>query len=1298
MVDLITLYSPVTKPIYSSSNPGSGACFKGTRLGVLPDFVSAKVTETLNGTFTFSGEYAITGSNVENIVVGNLIECYANTKRGSGIYPQLFRITGTKRTISNRLKVDAEHISYDLSKYIVEPVGAYYEQDPHTGEVTPLRRTLTGVMEYITGAVDPDFYQTNVFGYKMDAEDPVMLFPFTFHTVASQSGEGSDYGNVVKEINFTAIASVREWIGKQDTGVLSVYGGELSYSNEKVIFNYHRGGASNVRVLYGKNLKDFSHDIDGTTEYQGFFPYYELTSSDGLNRKSSWYFEESEYQRGDPNYCEVIDPAWGFLTDFGINAPIVSVGNEIGTPPINESMVVKADLTSVIDTLIDACHNSPPAWPFSWGTSHSWPSKWSQICNTSNDYPTPDTDEAKATREHKRQFRAWFIACAADAYAKAYSFDPKSTITVDFQSLYSPENSGTAEQIELGDTVSINYHQISNTTYVKRVIELTYNVLNGRYEKLTLGDKTETLATLVSNSSIASKNEAETTTSKSSSFESDVKKIIDSYGGTISGSGTTNNLVKWTGTSSVGNSGITIDAENRVTFPGTITANPNPGQNSSISNYILGTRMIKQDITSNNVSNKYVTMLPYNVDHSYIGNQSYPWERGYITNIISGLSATSFDGANDSIGCWDSSGYLKKRTFSSFKNEIIPAVSSSTRNKVLKHVYDDSDQPVIDEVAWAEDKDTTYSLSVNGTGANVNKLGLTAGGSGSGTNWVTVPYATKALNDAGGSQIDSYYAHGLNISGHTISLADGNGEEISGSSVTVPDNNTTYSLSVNGTGANVDKLGLTAGGSGSGTDWVTIPYATRAGSATTAGSASQADILYDPDGEAPVSAGSSTEPVYFTGGLPSQCTGLSMNLISKANVSTLLTKLDTASANATSGDYIIAQDNGGQDTYYRRPLNKVISGVLGYSQSGTNFPVQMSSGNKLYVSVPSASSNPIKVGSRVVTAGNTVVLAEGNGMNIQLQESGSTSTITFTVTSVPCVIEGTPIRLANGVDIPVEELQNGDEILSWDPNTEQFTTAVVCVVRNTGKDKEFVDHIFDDGSHLTTFGEHVVYNKTKGYPMDISKFEPGDTTVNVNGEVITYCGSLRHYCRERRMAHYDISSSNNLYFAGGILNGKMQFAKFRAMDDIHMELTPEVQAVFDIHKAENAKDLGYENNDEYYKQIAAEFKEQMALKKKIADAKQKLADSDYLVQKFTENLLTLSEWAKAKTNRANWRTIINDSEALLKPVEERINAIKSKFATRRNNKRTRFNQQCQIDNEHFADYKAMFKKGETDEK
>lgn len=74
---------------------------------------------------------------------------------------------------------------------------------------------------------------------------------------------------------------------------------------------------------------------------------------------------------------------------------------------------------------------------------------------------------------------------------------------------------------------------------------------------------------------------------------------------------------------------------------------------------------------------------------------------------------------------------------------------------------------------------TTYTL---GTSGNTVTLTPSSGSAQS----ITVPYATKALGDDAGNQITTTYGHALVVSGNTVGLEDGNGDSITGSFVTVP--------------------------------------------------------------------------------------------------------------------------------------------------------------------------------------------------------------------------------------------------------------------------------------------------------------------------------------------------------------------------------------------------------------------------------------------------------------------------------------------------------------------------------
>lgn len=106
----------------------------------------------------------------------------------------------------------------------------------------------------------------------------------------------------------------------------------------------------------------------------------------------------------------------------------------------------------------------------------------------------------------------------------------------------------------------------------------------------------------------------------------------------------------------------------------------------------------------------------------------------------------------------------------------------------------------------------------NGGGLSVSGSPITSSGT------ITISHADTSsqtsVNNSGRTYIQDVT---LDEYGHVTGL--------SSATETVTDTNTTYTLNVSGTGDNATKVGLVAGGSGSGTNWYTIPYATSAGTA-----------------------------------------------------------------------------------------------------------------------------------------------------------------------------------------------------------------------------------------------------------------------------------------------------------------------------------------------------------------------------------------------------------------------------------------------------------------------------------
>jgi len=90
--------------------------------------------------------------------------------------------------------------------------------------------------------------------------------------------------------------------------------------------------------------------------------------------------------------------------------------------------------------------------------------------------------------------------------------------------------------------------------------------------------------------------------------------------------------------------------------------------------------------------------------------------------------------------------------------------------------------------------------------------------------------------------------------------------------------------------------------------------------------------------------------------------------------------------------------------------------------------------------------------------------------------AGTTPWAPYTPT---CVVEGTLVTLADGTQIPVEDLRPGDMVKAWNFYEGKFDIApVVLVARSERTHREIIRLDFSDGSQIEVFVSHGFFNKT----------------------------------------------------------------------------------------------------------------------------------------------------------------------------------------------------------------------------
>lgn len=270
--------------------PNAEQEFADNGLGALSDVISCQVTEELNGAFEATLEYPVTGIHYEDIAP----RCIIFAKPNPYSDPQPFRVYRITKPLSGRVAVYAEHISYDLSGYPVEPFTA---------------SSAAEAMSKLESAA-------------------VVDNPFTFYTDKSTTAA----------MEVIQPSSIRSLLGGSTGSILDVYGGEFEFDRWTVKLLGQRGSNNGVSIRYGKNLTDLEQDENISNVSTGIYPYYK--DSDGnlvtlpekiINAPGTYDFAKiipvdlSDKFEEQPTEEQLREAAEKYVTDNNIGVPTVSI-------------------------------------------------------------------------------------------------------------------------------------------------------------------------------------------------------------------------------------------------------------------------------------------------------------------------------------------------------------------------------------------------------------------------------------------------------------------------------------------------------------------------------------------------------------------------------------------------------------------------------------------------------------------------------------------------------------------------------------------------------------------------------------------------------------------------------------------------------------------------------------------------------------------------------------------------------------------------------------------------------------
>ena len=205
-------------------------------LGPLPDGISCKVTEALNGGFELVLEYPVTGGNFDNLKDNRIILAPPNPYDNW----QPFRIYKITRLTDSTIKVNAEHKYYELSGYPVKTMLSYKD--------VPVPAVA------FTGWLSSECARN------------AMQLSATAYTITTDMPTSSEYRHTWEIAAPTDIKSVM-------SGLVQVFGGDWKIDGTTLTFMSERGEDRNVKVMYGSNLVDLQQEETDST-YTHVMPFW----------------------------------------------------------------------------------------------------------------------------------------------------------------------------------------------------------------------------------------------------------------------------------------------------------------------------------------------------------------------------------------------------------------------------------------------------------------------------------------------------------------------------------------------------------------------------------------------------------------------------------------------------------------------------------------------------------------------------------------------------------------------------------------------------------------------------------------------------------------------------------------------------------------------------------------------------------------------------------------------------------------------------------------------------------------
>ena len=265
-----------------------------------------------------------------------------------------------------------------------------------------------------------------------------------------------------------------------------------------------------------------------------------------------------------------------------------------------------------------------------------------------------------------------------------------------------------------------------------------------------------------------------------------------------------------------------------------------------------------------------------------------------------------------------------------------------------------------------------------------------------------------------------------------------------------------------------------------------------------------------------------------------------------------------------------------------------------------------------------------------------------------------------------CFIEGSDVCMADGTYKKIEDISLNDSVAFVDQETKQAGSAKVVMPPVVGTCNEYKQYVFSDGKQLNVYGDQRIWREDDSEYRYLSEFKIGEHTRDVNGNVIELV-KVNYVTPNAPVKHIYLITDNCKYNVSGIMTAISEETKYdNLLLKRNKQYCPDEEQMHQMAKRVWRKRLNRTpwENPLGVRQINKE-KDGITVKTiEIDSLKKYLNDTDYIVMKHAEGVLSDEEFEYKKGKRQEARDQINNLEDLVSQHENKIEEIKNYWKIR----------------------------------